>query len=276
MKKHSKKFGSHTQGAKQSSLFGVFGKLNAKRAYIALSALILILLFSFAAKRVSTTKKNLKNSFDGEAWNKAISRVENQDGIEDDYRKNEEEAQKNNAEAPKDTSYAPSVASADTTVSGKSVQSDFEEEASTVFAEAQTPQKGSFQKPSNGKVINGFSGDELVFSKTMNDWRTHNGIDYAAEVGDRVLCTADGTVSKVYKDDLLGITVTVDHGDGIESLYSNLQSLDFIQEGKQVKKGDIIGGVGECGGLEQSDGTHLHFEIKKDRIYENPEDYFMR
>ena len=47
-------------------------------------------------------------------------------------------------------------------------------------------------------------------------------------------------------------------------------------EGKDVKKGDIIGGIGECGGLERSDAPHLHFELMKNGEYENPEQYFSR
>lgn len=271
MKKYQKGLNSQKKG--KNSIFGVFGKLNAKRAYIALSALVLILLFSFTAQRISTTKKDLKSSFDNDAWNNAISRAELEDDIGENSEKNLRKSESDSLQ-----SAANAAAQMPKTKALTENESEFKEEVAQTFAEtvqtaADAPQ--SFQKPSKGKVTNAFSGDELVFSKTMNDWRTHNGTDYAAEIGDQVLCAADGTVKSVCQDDLLGVVVTVDHGNGIETVYSNLQSLDFIKEGKQVKKGDIIGGVGECGGLEQSDGTHLHFEIKKDGIYENPEDYFL-
>lgn len=127
--------------------------------------------------------------------------------------------------------------------------------------------------PHSGEVIAECSIDELVYSETMNDWRTHNGIDISAKVGDQVKAAEAGIVSKVYKDDLYGVVVTIDHENGILSNYANLQSVDFIKVGTKVKKGDIIGGVGESGSLEANIQPHLHFEIISQGDYKNPKDF---
>ncbi|MBQ2931319.1 MAG: M23 family metallopeptidase [Clostridia bacterium] len=127
--------------------------------------------------------------------------------------------------------------------------------------------------PCKGGVIAECSIDELVYSETMKDWRTHNGIDIAAKVGDQVNAAEAGIVSKVFKDELLGVVVTIDHGNGILSTYANLQDADFIKVGTKVKKGDIIGGVGECGALEKNLEPHLHFEISVDGNVKDPKEF---
>ena len=276
MKKYSKKFKSPKIAEKEKGkLFGVFGRLNGKRAYIALSVLVFILLFSLAAKRLSLSQREMKTSFNSEAWNNAIGAMESEKQITDSY----EDTISSYEEIEK-----PKKAGAEKTEFFEEQTAEKNEEegeiqvATEVFAaeDAKIAEKTEvvFEKPSKGKVLKKFSGNELVFSETMNDWRTHNGIDYAAEIGDQVISVSDGVVSKVFKDDLMGIVVEINHQHGTTAMYANLQSLDFIKEGKQVKKGDIIGGVGECGGLEKKDGVHLHFEIRENGEYKNPEDYF--
>lgn len=134
----------------------------------------------------------------------------------------------------------------------------------------ETP-KFSMDFPLDGEIIATCSVDELVFCESMQDWRTHNGTDIAAKIGDPVKAAESGKVTQVYQDDLLGIVVVLDHGNEISSLYGNLQSLDFIQVGTEVQKGDIIGGVGDPGILEANSEPHLHFEVMSKGEYKNPE-----
>ncbi len=132
--------------------------------------------------------------------------------------------------------------------------------------------KFSMDFPIDGEIIAPCSVDELVFCESMQDWRTHNGTDIAARVGDQVKAAEAGKVSQVYRDDMLGVVVVLDHGNNISSLYGNLQSLDFIEVGTEVQKGDIIGGIGDSGILEAKSGPHLHFEVISNGEYKNPED----
>ncbi|MBR5154874.1 MAG: M23 family metallopeptidase [Clostridia bacterium] len=131
--------------------------------------------------------------------------------------------------------------------------------------------KFSMNFPIDGEIIAPCSVDELVFCESMQDWRTHNGTDIAAKIGDQVKAAESGVISQVYQDDLLGVVVVIDHGNEISSLYGNLQSVDFIKVGTQVEKGDIIGGVGDSGILEASSGPHLHFEVISGGEYKDPE-----
>lgn len=133
----------------------------------------------------------------------------------------------------------------------------------------ETPQF-AMQMPCEGEVIAPCSVDELVFCESMDDWRTHNGLDIAGALGDQVRAAEAGTVSQVYKDELLGVVVVVDHGNQISSLYGNLQSEDFINVGTKVEKGDVIGGIGEAGVLEANLEPHLHFEVMTNGEYKNP------
>ena len=136
--------------------------------------------------------------------------------------------------------------------------------------------KFSMDFPIDGEIIAACSVDELVFCESMDDWRTHNGTDIAAKIGDPVKAAESGKVSQVYKDDLLGIVVVLDHGNEISSLYGNLQSADFIKVGTEVEKGDIIGGIGVSGVLEAKSGPHLHFEVISNGEYQDPEKFILQ
>lgn len=146
------------------------------------------------------------------------------------------------------------------------------ETAATAKAKTETP-KFVMELPHSGGIISECSIDELVYSETMKDWRTHNGIDIVAKLGDQVKASEAGIVSKVFKDELYGVVVTIDHENGISSTYANLQNVDFIKVGTKVKKGDIIGGVGKSGALEANLEPHLHFEVISNGEYKDPKEF---
>lgn len=129
--------------------------------------------------------------------------------------------------------------------------------------------------PVNGSVIKDFTMDLPVYSVTMNDYRVHNGMDLHASVGDPVCAFTDGVISRVYGDPMMGQTVVIDHGDGLCSVYQNLQTVlpDGIDAGVSVKSGDVIGAVGETSLTECAEVPHLHFSLVKDGQYAAPSDY---
>ena len=92
-----------------------------------------------------------------------------------------------------------------------------------------------------------FSGDELVFSRTMLDWRIHPGLDIRADVGTPFKAAADGVVTKVYNDDMMGFTVIILHPDGFETIYSNLQTGQLVEENQEVKLGMLSRRRHDCG-----------------------------
>ncbi len=127
--------------------------------------------------------------------------------------------------------------------------------------------------PVEGEIIGEFSNGELVKSATTGAWQTHNGIDINASEGDVVIAAASGTVSAVENNALWGVTVSIDHGNGIITRYCSLNSGVTVQAGQEVSAGEEIGAVGKTADIESKQDTHLHFEVVKNGSYTNPADY---
>ena len=145
--------------------------------------------------------------------------------------------------------------------------------AAKTLEEEKTPPPGSFILPLQGEMLQEFSPEQLIKSKTMNDWRVHTGVDIRGDIGSQVKAAAAGIVTKAYFDDMMGVTVVIQHADGFETIYSNLQTGMLVEEGQEVRQGDVIGGVGVSAPSEISEPPHLHFEMKKDGLFVNPFDH---
>ena len=118
--------------------------------------------------------------------------------------------------------------------------------------------------PLEGEVLTAFSMDELVYNPTLEDWRTHNGIDISAALGDTVLSASSGTVLSVEDDALMGTTVVIGHEGGYQTTYSNLQPQTNVAEGATVSAGQIIGAVGDTAAAEAAQEPHLHFSVTQE------------
>ena len=88
--------------------------------------------------------------------------------------------------------------------------------------------------------------------------RNHNGVDMAVVTGTEVKSTAQGTVIQSGVNGGYGISVTIDHGNGMVSVYGHLSEA-LVVEGQVVNQGEIIGYSGNTG---RSTGPHLHFELR--------------
>ena len=128
-------------------------------------------------------------------------------------------------------------------------------------------------RPVAGPIENGYSMAVLTFSRTMQDWRTHDGVDIAAEKGAQVKAMASGKVTEVYEDDLFGTTVVISHSGGLTSRYSNLAATPTVAVGDQVVVGQVIGAVGDTALAEAGEVCHLHFAMTKDGVSVDPGDY---
>ncbi len=126
------------------------------------------------------------------------------------------------------------------------------------------------EKPVSGNVTKDFSADELVYSDTMQDWRVHEGIDFAAEENEEVKAAADGKIEKVMKDGMLGAYVTISHVGGLKTVYANLQEDSLPPVGSPIKTGEVIGRVGRTAALEINDSPHLHFAVLENDTPINP------
>ncbi len=113
--------------------------------------------------------------------------------------------------------------------------------------------------------------DKLVYMPSLNMWKTHNGVDFAAAEGSKVTAAYSGKVTAVETSALDGTTVTVSQGDGLTAVYKSLSSAS-VKVGDKVSNGATIGVVGTMIS-ETEAGTHLHFELKKDGKFVDPLDY---
>lgn len=134
------------------------------------------------------------------------------------------------------------------------------------------PVSSMYQWPVEGEVVRRFSLEVLAYDETMGDWRTHSGIDIAAELGAQVSAVADGIVQSVIQDDLMGTTVVIEHSENLCSIYSNLATEIPVEMGDPVSAGQVIGTVGATA-LAEGGQEHLHLEMTKKGIAVDPEAY---
>lgn len=127
--------------------------------------------------------------------------------------------------------------------------------------------------PVAGELEREYAMEALAYDVTMADWRTHDGIDVTAEMGDVVRAASAGKIEAVYDDDLYGTTVIIDHGDGLKTVYSNLAATPTVKVGDTVASGDVIGSVGDTAICEIGEGNHVHVAMSKKGESVNPLEY---
>lgn len=103
-------------------------------------------------------------------------------------------------------------------------------------------------------------------------WREHNGLDFTASKGTPVYATGDGTVNTVYYSTTYGKVIFIEHGHGYETRYAHLSDFNVVR-GQEVKRGQIIGYVGNTG---TSVSDHLHYEVLYKGRFINPINFFQR
>ena len=101
--------------------------------------------------------------------------------------------------------------------------------------------------------------------------KMHTGMDFTASVGTEVYATGNGKVVHVEKSRRgYGFHMIIDHGYGFKTLYGHMSKFN-VRRGEQVKRGQVIGYVGNTGG---STGPHLHYEVIKNGEKVNPINYY--
>ena len=123
-------------------------------------------------------------------------------------------------------------------------------------------------QPVSGRVLNSYSGDELVYSKTLGDWRTHNGVDYAASRGAEVTAPAAGKVVETGTDDKWGPVVAIEDASG--RIWRVCGTTDAkVKKGDTVSVGQTIGKVGSVS-CECAEESHIHLEVMEGEKYLDP------
>ena len=168
-----------------------------------------------------------------------------------------------------DTKYAVNTSKSETNaVETNSTNNEADENSTT--EEVKDPE---FTMPVEGDILREYAKDNLVYSTTLDEWVTHNGIDIVAEKTTVVKAAAEGTVKSIKNDPRYGLTVVIEHVNGFSSVYSNLLTAEFVEEGEKVEQGQTIGTVGNTATFEIADESHLHFEILKDNENIDPQLY---
>lgn len=99
----------------------------------------------------------------------------------------------------------------------------------------------------------------------------HEGVDFTAPMRTEIYATGDGRVSEIMRMDRgYGNCVVIDHGYGYKTLYAHMSRFN-VREGQKVKRGEVIGYVGNTG---KSTAPHLHYEVIKDGAKVNPVNFF--
>ncbi len=116
-------------------------------------------------------------------------------------------------------------------------------------------QKIPLGRPVPGKISSKFGRrkDPLVKKKAL-----HTGIDFRGHTGDEIKSTADGIVKKATRNKVLGRYIILSHGNGFETVFAHMHKT-FVKKGDKVKRGQIIGLIGNTG---RSTGSHLHYGIR--------------
>ena len=119
-------------------------------------------------------------------------------------------------------------------------------------------------------ILREYSDTMPSYSKTLDVWEVHKGLDISAKEGDEIKSILDGKVVSVYSDDRYGTSIELAYDDDLKVIYSGIQENVSLKKGDTVKEGDCIGYVGNTTNVENEDGTHVHIEAYKKNVAINP------
>lgn len=129
----------------------------------------------------------------------------------------------------------------------------------------------AIQPVANKELIALASGFGMRIHPVYKVFKMHTGVDFAASIGTPIYATADGTIDKAEVNfSGFGKVIEIDHGFGYRTRYAHMHGFT-VREGQQIKRGDLIGYVGNTG---LSTAPHLHYEVFVNGIHVNPVHYF--
>ncbi|GFR80558.1 peptidase family M23 [Elysia marginata] len=174
-------------------------------------------------------------------------------------------------ESISESEYMKSIARKDSQLSKGQITIPHIKEDSILRAEIDLEDKYSIHQAGDFKLGMVFCSPlKGNISQRFNPGIKHYGIDIVGEKSSPILSIADGTVIFVEWTLETGYAIVVEHGIGFLSVYKHNESI-LKEQGDLVKFGEVIANMGNTG--EYTTGPHLHFEIWKDGVAINPEDY---
>ena len=128
----------------------------------------------------------------------------------------------------------------------------------------------AIQPISNKDLKQTASGYGLRIDPIYRTPRFHSGMDFSAKIGTDVYATGDGKITMAAWKQGYGNCIVINHGYGFQTLYGHLSKYK-VRVGQKVKRGEVIGQVGNTG---KSTGPHLHYEVIVRGKHDNPSKYY--
>lgn len=122
-------------------------------------------------------------------------------------------------------------------------------------------------------IRNDNRGDGFFAARRGGGRRMHNGVDLLAEVGTPVVAARGGRVTSATASKGMGYYVIIQHPQGVSTVYGHLSAI-YARQNSWVRQGELIGAVGKTGNANYRDMLpHLHLEVRKNSLPEDPFDY---
>lgn len=110
----------------------------------------------------------------------------------------------------------------------------------------------------------------LIYSKTMNDYRSHLGIDLTSNTNNEVCAVMDGKIANIYDDYLMGKCLTIENSEGLVTYKSLATIVPTLSKDTVVTAGQVLGTYGTSAIIEQADGAHLHLDVQVENRFIDP------
>ncbi len=184
---------------------------------------------------------------------------------ETDQNQAPEQSKKKEDEEPKEGMFDETV---DTARSNEAPETE-EAISTTVQPTLDFTEEDGLVWPIVGDVLINYSMDQTIYFPTLQQYKYNPAIVIAAQQGENITAAADGRVTFVGYDPMIGNTVVMDLGNGYELTYGQLENIT-VSEGSYVSVGDGIGTVASPTKYYSIEGTNVYFKLTKDGEPVNP------
>lgn len=187
------------------------------------------------------------------------------EGGETDQNQTPEQSKKKEDEEPQEGMFDETV---DTARSNEAPETE-EAISTTVQPTLDFKEEDGLVWPIVGDVLINYSMDQTIYFPTLQQYKYNPAIVIAAQQGENITAAADGRVTFVGYDPMIGNTVVMDLGNGYELTYGQLENIT-VSEGSYVSVGDGIGTVASPTKYYSIEGTNVYFKLTKDGEPVNP------
>lgn len=168
-------------------------------------------------------------------------------------------------EDAEDETEAVEMNTADSEDGVEEIEEDESEDVSAVaynLPEVNFSEETLMEWPVNGNILVDYSMDQTTYFPTLDQYRLSPAISVQAVEGAPVMAAVNGTVYSVEQKAQTGTTVTMELGNGYQAIYGQLADVQ-VSQGDTVKKGTIIGYIGEPTKYYSVEGSNLYFAMKQ-------------